>query len=31
MTSGVIDPRYGDPTQEPPPWQQIERILTDYR
>ena len=29
MTTGVIDPRYGDPTQEPPPWEQIERILTD--
>lgn len=29
MTTGVIDPRYGDPSQEPPTWDRIERILTD--
>ena len=29
MTSGVIDPRYGDPTATPPPWGTIERLLAD--
>lgn len=29
MTTGVIDPRYGDPTATPPPWEVIERLLTD--
>ena len=29
MTTGVIDPRYGDPTATPPPWATIERLLAD--
>ncbi|MGY1743636.1 MULTISPECIES: pyridoxamine 5'-phosphate oxidase family protein [unclassified Blastococcus] len=29
MTTGTIDPRYGDPTATPPPWSSIERLLTD--
>ena len=29
MTIGEIDPRYGDPTATPPPWADIERLLTD--
>ena len=29
MTTGVIDPRYGDPTATPPPWSVIERLLTE--
>ena len=29
MTTGVIDPRYGDPTATPPPWDTIERLLAD--
>ena len=29
MTTGVIDPRYGDPSATPPPWDDIERLLTD--
>jgi len=29
MTSGVIDPRYGDASAAPPPWADIERLLTD--
>ena len=29
MTTGQIDPRYGDPTATPPPWAHIERLLTD--
>ncbi|WP_426592429.1 pyridoxamine 5'-phosphate oxidase family protein [Cellulomonas sp. McL0617] len=29
VTSGVIDPRYGDATQVPPPWEVVERILAD--
>ena len=27
MTSGVIDPRYGDASATPPPWPDIERLL----
>ena len=26
---GVIDPRYGDPSATAPPWQEVERRLTD--
>jgi len=29
MTTGVIDPRYGDASATPPPWADIERLLTD--
>src|SRR5687768_978762 len=29
MTTGVIDPRYGDPSATPPSWDAIERFLTD--
>ena len=29
MTTGVIDPRYGDASATPPPWAAIERFLTD--
>ena len=29
MTTGQIDPRYGDASATPPPWQDIERLLTD--
>jgi len=29
MTTGVIDPRYGDASVDPPPWAAIERLLTD--
>jgi general stress protein 26 len=29
MTTGVIDPRYGDASATPPPWAAIERLLTD--
>jgi general stress protein 26 len=29
MTTGKIDPRYGDASAEPPPWAAIERLLTD--
>jgi len=29
MTTGVIDPRYGDPSATPPPWRDIERLLAD--
>jgi nitroimidazol reductase NimA-like FMN-containing flavoprotein (pyridoxamine 5'-phosphate oxidase superfamily) len=29
MTTGVIDPRYGDPSATAPPWGDIERFLTD--
>jgi len=29
MTTGVIDPRYGDPTATPPPWADIERLLAE--
>ena len=28
-TTGVIDPRYGDPSATPPPWSDIERLLAD--
>ncbi len=29
MTTGKIDPRYGDASASPPPWADIERLLTD--
>jgi len=29
MTTGKIDPRYGDPSATAPPWDDIERLLTD--
>jgi general stress protein 26 len=29
MTTGEIDPRYGDPSATPPPWPDIERLLID--
>ncbi len=29
MTTGTIDPRYGDPSADPPPWEAVERLLTD--
>src|ERR671920_1595149 len=29
MTTGVIDPRYGDASAAAPPWADIERFLTD--
>jgi nitroimidazol reductase NimA-like FMN-containing flavoprotein (pyridoxamine 5'-phosphate oxidase superfamily) len=29
MTSGRIDPRYGDPAATAPPWEDIERLLAD--
>jgi nitroimidazol reductase NimA-like FMN-containing flavoprotein (pyridoxamine 5'-phosphate oxidase superfamily) len=29
MTTGFIDPRYGDPSATAPPWDAIERLLTD--
>jgi nitroimidazol reductase NimA-like FMN-containing flavoprotein (pyridoxamine 5'-phosphate oxidase superfamily) len=29
MTSGTIDPRYGDPSATAPPWDHIERLLAD--
>jgi general stress protein 26 len=29
MTTGRIDPRYGDASATPPPWTEIERLLTD--
>jgi hypothetical protein len=29
MTTGVIDPRYGDASATPPPWEVIERLLMD--
>jgi nitroimidazol reductase NimA-like FMN-containing flavoprotein (pyridoxamine 5'-phosphate oxidase superfamily) len=29
MTTGRIDPRYGDASASAPPWDDIERILTD--
>jgi nitroimidazol reductase NimA-like FMN-containing flavoprotein (pyridoxamine 5'-phosphate oxidase superfamily) len=29
MTTGRIDPRYGDASATAPPWQDIERILSD--
>jgi general stress protein 26 len=29
MTTGEIDPRYGDPSATPPPWPDIERLLIE--
>jgi nitroimidazol reductase NimA-like FMN-containing flavoprotein (pyridoxamine 5'-phosphate oxidase superfamily) len=29
MTTGKIDPRYGDASATAPPWDEIERLLTD--
>src|SRR3954470_22733620 len=29
MTTGKIDPRYGDPSASPPPWADIELLLTE--
>ena len=29
MTTGQIDPRYGDPSAVAPPWDDIERLLTN--
>jgi nitroimidazol reductase NimA-like FMN-containing flavoprotein (pyridoxamine 5'-phosphate oxidase superfamily) len=29
MTTGQIDPRYGDASATPPPWPDIERLLAD--
>ncbi|MGY1605186.1 pyridoxamine 5'-phosphate oxidase family protein [Geodermatophilus sp. SYSU D00815] len=29
MTTGEIDPRYGDASATPPPWSDIERLLAD--
>jgi general stress protein 26 len=29
MATGVIDPRYGDASATPPPWADVERLLTD--
>ena len=29
MTTGRIDPRYGDPSATAPPWDDIERLLAD--
>src|SRR5688500_7925055 len=29
MTTGKIDTRYGDPSATTPPWDDIERLLTD--
>ncbi len=29
MTTGVIDPRYGDASATPPPWQDVERLLVE--
>jgi len=29
MTTGKIDPRYGDASATPPPWDDIERLLTE--
>jgi nitroimidazol reductase NimA-like FMN-containing flavoprotein (pyridoxamine 5'-phosphate oxidase superfamily) len=29
MTTGTIDPRYGNASATPPPWAAIERVLTD--
>src|SRR6188472_3259264 len=28
MTTGEIDPRYGDASATPPPWDAVERLLT---
>src|SRR5829696_4056487 len=29
MTTGVIDPRYGDASATPPEWEAIEHVLSD--
>src|SRR5512133_2242938 len=29
MTTGAVDPRYGAASATPPPWAEIERLLTD--
>ena len=29
MTTGQIDPRYGDASATPPPWADVERLLSD--
>ena len=29
MTTGVIDPRYGDASADPPPWPAVERLLAE--
>ena len=29
MTTGHIDPRYGDASATAPPWNTVERLLTD--
>ena len=29
MTTGKIDPRYGDPSATAPPWNDIEQLLID--
>ena len=29
MTTGHIDPRYGDASATAPPWDTVERLLTD--
>lgn len=29
MTTGTIDPRYGDPSATAPPWSHVERLLTE--
>ena len=29
MTTGVIDPRYGDASATPPPWADVEQLLRD--
>lgn len=29
MTQGIIDPRYGDASATAPPWEDIERLLTE--
>ena len=29
MTTGEIDPRYGDASATPPPWDDVERLLTE--
>jgi nitroimidazol reductase NimA-like FMN-containing flavoprotein (pyridoxamine 5'-phosphate oxidase superfamily) len=29
MTTGQIDPRYGDASAAPPPWDDVERMLTE--
>jgi len=29
MTTGNIDPRYGEPSADPPAWADVERLLKD--